>query len=147
VCPTSGRCSADGERQSKQGGRKTEGESRELIARQALAQTLSRMPGAIAHPRTDVRLRLPVRRNEVASGNAESPLGGKGTLRWHSRVQSAERCPWPAGSSSLKLVANAVSRGYSRGGRTKGNTLGPIMALEQQSSAPDADLRKRGQTV
>jgi len=75
VCPTSGRCSADGERQSKQGSRKTERKSRELIARQTLAQTLSRMPGAIAHPRIDVRLRLPVQRNEVASRNADLTAG------------------------------------------------------------------------
>jgi hypothetical protein len=105
------------------------------------------MPGTTARPQNDVRLRLPVRQEDVASGNAESPLGGKGTIRWHSRVHSAEQCPWPTGSSSPKLVANAGSRGCSLGGRTKGNTLGPVIALEQQSSAPDADLRKRGQTV
>jgi hypothetical protein len=105
------------------------------------------MPGAIAHPLIDVRLRLPVRQEEVASGNAESPHGGKGAICWHSRVHSAEQRPWPAGSRSPKVVANAVSGGYSRGERTKDNTLGPVIALEQQSSASDGDLRKRGQTV
>jgi hypothetical protein len=102
VCPTSGRCSADGERQSKQGGggRKTEGKSRELIARQALAQTLSRMPDAIAHPRTGVRLWLPIRRDDVVSSACHCPS----VRESHDQATSAAR------SSSQPPSSRATTR-------------------------------------
>jgi hypothetical protein len=66
VCRTSSRCSADGTRDGGEEGRRTEGKISKLIVVELLAQTLSTVPGTSAPPQNDVRLRVPVRRNEVA---------------------------------------------------------------------------------